>query len=121
MSFRVTRSMLAIGLVLGCVLAPAAAQEQEAAKPQASLSSVLNLPTLDRLTKPIRPAEFQQRLRRSHAFRLTRGQNQAGDAHFSSARSDSSAKMDMDRSRQPDCGLLRCDFQRWCGWQPLQD
>ena len=55
MSFRVTRSMLAIGLVLGCVLAPAAAQEQEAAKPQASLWSVLNLPTLDRLTKPIRP------------------------------------------------------------------
>ena len=52
-------------------------------------------------------AQFQQRLRRSHTFRFTRGQNQSGDTHFSSARSDSSAKMDMERSRQPDCGLRR--------------
>src|SRR5439155_15023741 len=43
----------------------------------------------------------------SHAFRFAGGQNQSGDVHFSSARVDSSAKMDIDSDRQPDFGLRR--------------
>jgi hypothetical protein len=52
MSFRVTQSMLALMLVLGCALSQATAQGREPAKPQASLWSVLNLPKLGRLTTP---------------------------------------------------------------------
>jgi len=55
MSFRVTQPLLALGLVLGCALGQAAAQERDTAKPQTSLWNVLNLPTFDRLTKSVRP------------------------------------------------------------------
>jgi len=46
--------------------------------------------------------EFQQRFRGSHTLRLTRGQNQSGDAHLDSAREDSSENTDMDSERQCD-------------------
>ncbi|MBW8885478.1 MAG: hypothetical protein JF612_12055, partial [Planctomycetia bacterium] len=60
MSIRVTQSMLALGLVLGCVAVQTAAQERGAAKPPTTLWSVLNLPTLDRLAKPAQPKPKHQ-------------------------------------------------------------
>ncbi len=60
MSFRVTQSMLALVLVLGCALSQAAAQSRETAHHQASLWDVLNLPKLDRLTTPAKPKPKSQ-------------------------------------------------------------
>jgi hypothetical protein len=47
--------MLAIALVLGCAIVQNPAQQCRAADPPATLWSVLNLPTLERLTKPAKP------------------------------------------------------------------
>src|SRR5262245_6878788 len=55
MANRVTQSMLALVLVLGCSVAQTAAQNRGAAQPRASLWSVLNLPTLDGVSKPASP------------------------------------------------------------------
>src|SRR5437773_2693834 len=55
MPMRVRQSVLAVGLVLGCVTAQATAQHGRAAEPPATLWSVLNLPTLDRITKAAKP------------------------------------------------------------------
>src|SRR5262245_41902805 len=52
MTIRVTQSMLALLLVLGCTVAQTAAQNPGAAQSRLSLWSVLNLPTLDGTSKP---------------------------------------------------------------------
>src|SRR5262249_21602660 len=52
-------------------------------------------------------AELEQSLGRSHARGFAGCQNQSGGAHLTSARSDSSAKMDMERARQLDAGPRR--------------
>lgn len=51
--------------------------------------------------------KLEQGLWRSHPARFPRRQNQAGNAHFSSACVDSAAKIDMDSERQLELGLRR--------------